>query len=40
MQNTTYGTGATNFTDGSSRLVRTISKKSRVRKKYKKRKKK
>tara|TARA_R110002012_G_scaffold321997_1_gene553273 strand:- start:4167 stop:4325 length:159 start_codon:yes stop_codon:yes gene_type:complete len=40
MKETTYGTGATKFSDGSSRLMKTlIRKKSRIRKKYKKKKK-
>jgi len=34
----TYGTGATSFSDGSKRLITTLKKKSRVRKKRKKRK--
>ena len=39
MPDTTYGTGATGFTDGSTRLISTIKKKShRVRKKHRKRK--
>lgn len=40
MKDTTYGTGATKFSDGSSRLMTTLgTKKSRIRKKRKKRKK-
>jgi hypothetical protein len=38
MKETTYGTGATSFSDGSTRLITTLKKKSRVRKKRKKRK--
>ena len=40
MKKTSYGTGATSFSDGSSRLVSTLKsgKNSRVRKKRKKRK--
>jgi hypothetical protein len=38
MKEITYGTGATRFSDGSSRLVSTLNrKKSRIRKKRKKR---
>jgi len=37
MKKTTYGTGATTFSDGSSRMTTTLGKKkSRVRKKRKK----
>lgn len=40
MKDITYGTGATKFSDGSSRLMTTLgTKKSRIRKKRKKRKK-
>jgi hypothetical protein len=40
MKEITYGTGATNFSDGTSRLMTTLgTKKSRIRKKRKKRKK-
>lgn len=39
MKETTYGTGAIKFSDGSSRMTTTLGKKkSRVRKKRKKRK--
>ncbi len=39
MKEITYGTGATRFSDGSSRLMTTLGrKKSRIRKKRKKRK--
>jgi hypothetical protein len=40
MPDTTYGTGATGFSDGSPRTVSTLGKKkkSRVRKKYRKKK--
>ena len=41
MSETTYGTGTTGFSDGSTRLVSTLKKKkSRVRKKYKRKRKK
>tara|TARA_R110000824_G_scaffold218869_4_gene405575 strand:- start:4902 stop:5057 length:156 start_codon:yes stop_codon:yes gene_type:complete len=37
MKETTYGTGATTFSDGSSRIITTLrKKKSRIRKKRKK----
>jgi len=35
MSKTTYGTGATKYSNGSSRLVKTLSKKSKPKKKYK-----
>ena len=38
MKEITYGTGATKFSDGSSRMITTLGrKKSRIRKKRKKR---